>query len=268
MTLTRTLTLTGTVTTCLVVALPLTATPAAAQERPDRANDAPRFANVWLGGPLDSIYSAEYARLQETCEPVDTPCFAEELDTAAVVLTPVWSSPGGDTVGHLVAALRLRGRYPFTTLLYRSRRGPDVVVHEDVGDWGYGVTLSLADQAEGWVRLRLPGADEPLWVPVDDQGPGFGVVDIFGLAERLWRLGPVAGTRADGTSVTVPAGVYFVLDVADGTIRLRPEAPWDMPCGDEPSPDPGPMPEYALPLEALTGTDGRLAMELAYPKGC
>ncbi|MGK7310608.1 MAG: hypothetical protein ACN0LA_00075 [Candidatus Longimicrobiales bacterium M2_2A_002] len=244
------------------------ATSAAAQERPGTTKDAPRFANVWIGGPLDSIYSAEYARLQETCENVDTACFAAELDTTAVVLGPVWSSPDGDTVGHLAAALRPRGRYPYATLLYRPTQGPDVVVREDLGDWGYGVTLPLADRAEGWVRLRVPDADPPLWLPADIERRGFGVVDVYGLSGRLWRLGPAVGTDAGGGDATVPAGVYFVLEVADGTVRLRPEVPSDMPCGGEPRPAPASVPEFAVPLDALTRPDGRLAVEPAYPKGC
>lgn len=261
--------------TFLAVALTLAATSAAAQERHDSGTDAPQFADVWIGGPLDSLYAAESARLQETCQPADTPCFAAELDTTAVTLIPVWSAPDGDPVGHLVSALRPRGRYPFATLLYRPEQGPDVVVREDVGDWGYGLTLPVAGRTEGWVGLRAPGATDPLWVPTDGERPGFGIVEVYGLAGRLWRLGPVPGTRADGASLTVPAGVYLVLEVADGTVRLRPEIPSDMPCGREPADpgavpaaDPGTVPEYTVPLDALTAPDGRPAVEPAYPKGC
>lgn len=252
----------------LAVALTLTAAPAAAQQQPVTTKDAPLFANAWIGGPLDSVYSAEYARLQETCENVDTACFEAELDTTAVVLTRVRGSPGGDTVGHLLAALRPRGRYPYATLLYRPVQGPDVVVQEDIGDWGYGVTLPLADRTRGWVRLRVSHADAPLWLPADADDRGFGIVDIYGLTGRLWRLGPVDGTGGDGREVTVPEGVYFVLDVDDDAIRLRPELPTDMPCGEERAAPPGSVTEYSIPLDALEDPDGRLAVELAYPKGC
>ena len=260
-------------TACATVALTLPATDGVAQEQPPgTVPDGPEFATVWIGEPLASLYTSEMARLREVCEPTEPACFETELDTAGVALAPVRGSPGGDTVGHLVAALRPRGRYPFTTLLFQSMEGSRIVVREDVGDWGYGITLPLADRADGWIRLLAPHAEVPLWVPTSAGGPGFGVVEVFGLPGRLWRLGPVSGAGPEGDRVTVPEAVYYVLEVSDGMVRLRPEVPADMPCGEEPTAEPaaeaGTVPEYSIPLEVLTAPDGRLAVEPAYPKGC
>jgi len=232
----------------------------------------PRFAEVWIGGPLDSVYNAEYARLQEACAPADAECFATELDTTALPLAPVWSDTGAvEPAGRLTAALRPRGRWPYATLRYHPDDGPAITIREDVGDWGYGVTLPLADTAAGWLRLTVPGAATPVWIPADARADGFGVVEVYGLEGRLWRLGPVIGTD-DGTGETaeLPAGVYLVLDVSDGQLRLRPELPGDMPCGADPEPpvDPTSAPVYSVPLDRLQDADGLPAVEPAYPKGC
>lgn len=231
---------------------------------------APLFASVWIGGPLDSMYNAEYARLQAACPASDARCFEQELDTTSVVLTPAWPAPGApEPAGHLVAALRARGRYPHATLLYRPTDGPEVTLREDLGDWGYGVTLALADTVAGWIRPIFVEVDVDLWIPAEGASPGFGAMEIYGLEGRLWRLGPVAATRqSDGVRAELSRGVYFFLEVSGGAASLRPETASDMPCGEEGADRREQVPVYTVPLDRLVGVDGLPVVEPAYPKGC
>ncbi len=231
--------------------------------------DGPLFADAWFGGPLDSLYTAEYARLDSLCAPADEACFVNGIDTTAVVLGMTWAGPEtGRPSGHLVARLGTRGRWPYASLLFRPLSGNDVVLQEDLGDWGYGNTLAVSDTAAERVRLALPKVDDPIWI--DRNGdPGLGVVEVYGLAGRLWRLGPVEGRRVgDGMVVELPPAVYFVTDVGGGVVHLRPEVPSDMPCEMDPDPDPVEVSSYELLLDELTGADGLPVVEPAYPKGC
>lgn len=258
----------------VLLALIAVGRPAAAstQASPATAGEtlrSPLFADVWIGGPLDSIYNAEYTRLQELCEPAETRCFTDRLDTTAVALATVRSAPEDPKpAGRLMAALRARGRYPYATLLVRPAIGPDLTLVDDAGDWGYGVTLALADTASHWIRPIVPAMDSPLWLPRDQGGQGFGVMEVYGLEGRLWRLGPVNGARRkDGTPAELPRGVYLVLDVTGGVIRLRPEVPSDMACGED-APDPEEVPTYTVALDRLVSPGRVPAVEKAYPKGC
>lgn len=242
--------------------------PAAGQEDAGEP-PPPRFAEVWFGGPLDSLYSAEYARLDSLCEPAAPACFGERLDTTAVRLAPVWGTADAvEPAGWLWAQLGTVGRYPFARLLYRPDAGEEVVLVGDLGDWGYGTTLPVRDTTERRVRLVVPGVDVAVWVSREGGAPGFGVVEVHGLEGRLWRLGPVDAERPGGGPVAaLPAGVYLVLEVADGVVRLRPEVPGDMPCG-EVEPDPAGVEIFRVPVRRLIGEDGLPAVEVAYPKGC
>lgn len=242
------------------------AAPCDGQEQP-AVPAPPLFAEAWVGGPLDSIYNAEYARLSEACGP-DALCFRERLDTTAVRLAPVWSGPTDRQArGWLMARLRTEGRWPRAVLLFGGN-GAEVTLRRDLGDWGYGVTLPLADTTADRVRPIFPELDGPIWL-ARSGGPGFGVLDVFGLEGRLWRLAPVRGHRRGGEDeVELPAGVYKVLEVPDGRVVLRPAVPSDMPCGEVDEPDPGAPPVYEVALDRLVGPDGVPRVEVAYPKGC
>lgn len=247
------------------------AAPAAGQDDP-AAPPPPLFADVWIGGPLDSLYNAEYARLHVLCEPVDPACFTNGVDTTAALLAPVRDEPGAtEPAGWLIARLGASGTYLYATLLYRSGDGGVTVLVEDLGDWGYGTTLPLAETAGEWLLVAAPAVDAPMWLSRDGTA-GFGVAEVFGLEGRLWRLGPVEDARtAGGGHATIPAGVYLVLDVAADGVRLRPELPADMPCGDpidDAEKTTERVPVYEVPLERLIDRNGLPTVEKAYPKGC
>lgn len=238
----------------------------------DRRVPPPRFVDVWLGGPLDSIYNAEYQRLSSACSGQGDACRIEELDTTAVRLTPVWDASDGDEpVGWLVARLRTDGRWPRAALLFQSLDGDEVTLRDDLGDWGYGTTLAVRDARDGRVQPWLLEPAGDYWIGESEQSMGFGIVDgPYGLAGRLWRLGPVQAEPADATgSVEVPAGVYMILELGDGRVRFRPEIPRDMDCGqsvDSSASDA--VPVYEAPLTRLLDADGRPRIEVAYGKGC
>lgn len=244
-------------TVYLVLLVGLAAAPIRAQ--------TPQFVGVWLGGPLDSLYNAEYARVQEACRGAGEACYAQELDTTAVRLAPVWAIPrASQPAGWLVARLRPRGAFPYATLLFAGPDGTQVPLIEDLGDWGYGMTLDLVEARDGWLRPWILQATAAPWISPEG-GPGFGILEgPFGLEGRLWRR-VAAAAISDG----LPDGVFMVLAVSDGVVRYRAELPSDMDCGE---PLPGtPVPAVSpreVPLTRLLDALGRPLVELAYPRGC
>ena len=138
-------------------------------------------------------------------------------------------------------------------------------------------TVALRRVRDGWAQLWILEPVGDFWIEIDGSSPGFGVVEgPYGLEGRLWSLGPVAAEPVSGagaaaaTEVELPGGVYMILEVRSGTVRLRPEVPQDMDCGE-----PGdsvaraePMPIFEVPLTALLDPAGRPEVEVAYAKGC
>lgn len=231
----------------------------------------PVFVEAYVSGPLDSVYNAEYQRVQTTCQGEPTECYVAELDTTAVRLASVWTSPEAtEPVGWLAARLRPQGRYPYAGLVFLESDGREVPLVDNVGDWGYGMTLDLVEARGQWIRpwLLQPAGD--YWLNAD-AGPGFGVVEgPYGLEGRLWRLRPMRlPAGATGTDV-LPEGVYMVLSAEDGVVRLRAEVYEDMPCGEPPDPavDRATPTVHVLPLERLLDAAGRPTVATAYPKGC
>ena len=249
-----------------VVASP---TAAAAQGAPD-PNAGPLFVQLWMGGPLDSIYNAEYQRVQTACSGRGDACVRAELDTTAVRLAPVFPTPEvGEPSGWLVARLRARGAWPYAGLLFVSVEGVEVPLIDDVGDWGYGSTLDLAEARGGWLRPWLLAPAGEHWLGPDG-GPGLGLVDgPYGLEGRLWRLGAVVAAGPGGDA-ELPDGVYMVLEAGDGTVTLRAELPEDMPCV-EPIDSTATAPRAAVhevPLARLLDASGRPLVQVAYGRGC
>lgn len=239
---------------------------------------APQFLDVWFGGPLDSIYNAEYQRLPSVCRGRGDDCYAIELDTTAVRLVPVLPGPGAEEpAGWIIARLRTRGEWPYAALLFQDRSGAETTLRQDLGDWGYGSTLALRRVRDGWAQLRILEPVGDFWIEIDQSSPGFGVVEgPYGLDRRLWTLGPVAAVpvsgagAAAGVEVELPEGVYMILEVRNGTVRLRPELPQDMDCG-EPEDSVAlaePSPIFEVPLTALLDPVGSPRVEPAYGKGC
>jgi hypothetical protein len=141
------------------------------------------------------------------------------------------------------------------------------MLREDLGDWGYGLTVPVADTVDGWVRLTDAGGEMDFWIAPGREA-GLQIVDRYGLPGRLWRLGPVRAISGQGEEVTLERATFFILDVTGGNVRLRGEVPADMPCGHPPAGEPQAVPTYMLPLERLLGPDGRLDVEPAYTRGC
>jgi len=261
-------------------AQPLSQPQSPPQAQPQAQPRAPTFVDVWFGGPIDSIYNAEYERLSQVCGGEPDTCYAGALDTTAVRLAPVWSDArASEPAGWLVSRLRTNGRWPYAALLVQPDQGAEATVMEDLGDWGYGTTLALRGEDNGRFQPWSLAASG-YWLP--DQGPGFGVVEgPYGLEGRLWRMGPLRATEGDedagspagapsAAEVELPAGVYLVLGFTDETVRIRAEVPRDMDCGEpiEGTPDPGSMPVYRVALSELLDGQGRPTVTVAYPKGC
>ncbi len=246
-----------------------TGAPSVAEPPARAAGLPPTFVDAYVHGPLDSIYSAEYQRLEELCRGQGDACWGQNLDSTAVRLSSYWLEASGDVpAGWVSARLRTQGRWPYAALVAQGNDGSTVTVFENVGDWGYGFTLPVRqvqrDRFQPWFL-----ADLGAWLSLDG-GPGFGVLEgPFGLTGRLWNFQPLEVAGADGESIAVPAGVYMVLGVEDGRVRFRAEIPQDMPCGEEEDSVPTVETEiHEVPVEALLDDEGRPKVDVAYPKGC
>lgn len=222
-----------------------------------------------MHGPLDSIYNAEYQRVGEVCSGQPEACWVENLDTTAVQLAPYWLDADGEApAGWLAARLRARGPWPYAALVARGADGGEVTVLDDLGDWGYGLTMPVREMGDArfqpWLLADLGG-----WLSLEG-GPGFGIVDgPYGLTGRLWYFQAVDVMGPGGESITVPAGVYMVLGVEDGRVRFRPEIPQDMPCDPDADSLPASEPEvYSAPIQGLLDEEGRPRVDVAYGRGC
>lgn len=228
----------------------------------------PTFIDVYVYGPLDSIYNAEYERLGALCQGEGDGCWVDNLDTTAVRLAPYWhESTGGEPAGWLSARLRTDGRWPYAALVAQADDGAETTLM-DLGDWGYGMTLAVQDVREErfrpWLLDELGG-----WLAFGE-APGFGVVDgPYGLEGRLWTFEGFETPDTGGNSVEVAAGVYMVLSVEDGFVRFRRELPQDMPCEGDVEPVPVRDEDIrTVPISALLDDSGRPRVQVAYGKGC
>lgn len=230
----------------------------------------PMFVTAYVSGPLDSIYNAEYQRLGDVCQGEPDTCWAENLDTTAVRLARYWPDAEAEApAGWLAARLRPLGRWPYAAMVVQPSEGRETTVLDDLGDWGYGMTLPVrafeGDRFQPWLLGDVGG-----WLDVDG-GPGFGIVEgPFGLEGRLWQLGPtdIPGTGGEEEALTLADGVYMVLSVVNGVVQLRPEVRSDMDCGGDERELPENPPVHDVPLERLLDADGRPQVEVAYGKGC
>ena len=255
----------------LVAALAVPAATVAASPLDLDAQEPPTFVDAYISGPLDSIYNAEYQRLGTLCQGEPESCWADNLDTTAVALAPLWfDAEATARQGSLSARLRTSGQWPYAALLASGSDGRVVTVLEDMGDWGYGLTMPVRSvQGERFQPWLLSDLDA--WLPLEG-GPGFGVVDgPYGLEGRLWYLPAtqIPAAAPGGEPTVLPDGVYMILAVDGGLVRLRAEIPQDMPCGDEVEPVPASEPEvHVIPVGALLDEEGRPRVNVAYGRGC
>ena len=240
--------------------------------------EPPQFVEAWFGGPLDSIYNAEYQRLATACAGAGDTCWSANLDSTAVRLVPLHAEPAGaDTVGWLATRLRTHGQWPYAALVFQGADGGESTLVEELGDWGYGSTLDLRAIRDGWIQPWILAAVGDYWLDPAAEAPGFGVVDgPFGLEDRLWYFQPLqatlaeAGPGAAAAPVDLPEAVYMILEVSDGTVRLRAETPTDMACGEpiDSAAAAAPVPVYELSLASLLDATGRPTVQVAYGRGC
>jgi hypothetical protein len=233
-------------------------------------DDGPRFALLWLGTRIDSLYQAEVARVRDVCPSADTTCFIRELDTTPLRITRAYGTPDGlQPLGWLAAGLRTEGPWPYVTLLHEPDGGAAVELMKNAGDWGYGLTLPLIEVRGDWVRPALPASSGLLWFTNGEEDSDRFVVEVFGLAGRRWYAGPLQARRVwDGADVDLPNAIYFIQEVERGRVRLRPTIPSDMPCDPDAPPDPDDVALYDVPLRQLLGPDDVPIVWWADAKGC
>ena len=119
-------------------------------------------------------------------------------------------------------------------------------------DWGYGpyFHVTFLERRNTWFRLPEEPFAKNTWINAAD------------LAAN-----PEIRALAPGDIVTSPVGDLFVIGVAPGVLRARPEQPADMWCGDNPPPL-KPWKELRLPLRDVYTATGHLRLHIKYMRGC
>jgi len=220
---------------------------------------------------LDAPYSEATERLLDACGSYREACFREHHEPVELVVDTLRAGPslGREPVAVLVARLVVPegpGTLGYRLLARPADGGPDRLLRR-LGDWGYGVGFVVREWTrDGWTRLPDSAAARGGWMSTGTGGLRGGVGSPAG---RVWRLESVEARRtSSGETVTVEAGVYWILAVEEGTVRFRPELPSDMACGRDVPPDPPDPPVYESAVEAFFAADGSPRLERAYPRGC
>ena len=134
-------------------------------------------------------------------------------------------------------------------------------------DWGYGPPWfhqTLLESRGEWYRLPRRPFPEPVWVPLGREGRDVQIshVEPYGIYTALGPLAERQGVASeDGGTVAV--------SLSGDAVFLRPEEPWDMPCGlDGPAPPPSLDPGVRVPLSELYVGDLHLLLRVRHTRGC
>jgi hypothetical protein len=119
-------------------------------------------------------------------------------------------------------------------------------------DWGYGPYFhqTILEREDGWFLLPEDPFPEAVWVEIGRAGEP--------RVERPYA-GEVVGTAA---------GDMVVLEVVDGSVRVRPEQPADMWCDEGDPPPLEPFKETILTPADLYDQKGHLTIRPKYLRGC
>lgn len=146
--------------------------------------------------------------------------------------------PGSGLTAHYLPAGETRAQ-PFSPDLYDR-------------DWGYGPYFhqTFLKREDGWFLLPEDPFPEPLWVEI-------------GRAEepRVERL-------YAGEIVRTAVGDMVILEVTDGSVRVRPEQPADMWCEEGDPPPLEPVEARLLAPADLYDQRGHLTIRPKYLRGC
>ena len=93
--------------------------------------------------------------------------------------------------------------------------------------------------------------------------------EAFSIARQILELRDVRARRADGRTVVLPSGSYFIAGVdRAGVVTFREELDIDMPCGDEVTPPTVMPPTFRAPASAFFDAGGLPRFAFKYTKGC
>jgi hypothetical protein len=119
-------------------------------------------------------------------------------------------------------------------------------------DWGYGPYFhqTFLEREDGWFLLPEDPFPEPVWVEI-------GRVEEPRV-ERLYA----------GEIIRTALGDMVVLELAEGSVRLRPEQPVDMWCKEGDPPPLEPFEETLLTPTEVYDRRGHLTIRPKYLRGC
>jgi len=157
--------------------------------------------------------------------------------------------PGGDLIIESTPGKGLRAYY------VPAEGGAAVPLIPDIlnSDWGYGPFFhhSIVERRGSWLRLPEAPLPKGTWLDMSDLGPA---------ANPTWL--------APEDIVESPLGDLYIIDVANGRVRARPEQEGDMWCDADPPPPVAPFRALSLGASDLYTSTGHLRLRLKYTRGC
>ena len=135
------------------------------------------------------------------------------------------------------------------------------------GDWGYDFKfgLTVLEQKNDWLKVSLCPHLPPSWVRSS------GIYNTFEVKDGVLKInGRIQALPDKGSHAPQFIHGNIVIQGIDGdVVQFRPESASDMPCGDENSnASKSTSKLYKAHLREFYGSDHRLKVGPAYPKGC
>jgi hypothetical protein len=225
---------------------------------------------------IGTLAEKEQARLRKLCGtpwPNRDGCVTRNLRPTHYRLSLLHGEPraGSTIVGTIYAVLRpLSAEYEMfrvgLDVEFTHQRGRFHPWIDDVGDWGYGITLDGEVRISGdWAQLLSPVMSVEAWIPVHAQDL---LLIVSPLAGHIVDLEPFRATAPDGTSIVITSTSYLVTRVAGDVVEFREEIPSDFACGDDPGPPAVMPPILRAEPAAFFAADGRPRFSTTYTKGC
>jgi len=134
-----------------------------------------------------------------------------------------------------------------------------------IGDWGYGIHLTVVAQSESFVKLPFDFLMTDAWIP---KKPLNGYSESF--KGKLISVSAVTLTNMkSGEILNYVSGSYLVKDIKDGHFILRKEIPEDMPYKEDfiKTENIDSLPEYYLNINELKSEEGGYNIGITYARG-
>ena len=222
----------------------------------------------------DDIYKAslrEEARVERICKNATdvAACTTRERRALTLHFVRVRTAPSlsAPIAGDLFLVIGRRPKTELPAIVYRA--AIDGRLRPWTRDTDYGPHLAGVRSRDGWIGLSGAPFDGDVWIyggrDTDSRLRG----EASSIVRQILDLHDVHARRADGRTVIVPSGAYFITRVdRGGVVTFREELDIDMPCGEEVKPPTVMPPTFRAPAGAFFDAQGRPRFAIKYTKGC